>query len=96
MQIVENWSDVEGEVKELQHNPSDPFAVATVKVNSADPVGSFANLVSKDVGNDIAVRVPAAAVQRIGLTPGNRLRLRVRQAGLDRYFSHPEVIEKVS
>jgi hypothetical protein len=97
MQIVENWSDVEGEVKDLLPNASDPaFAVATVKVNAAASVGSFANLVSKNVGNEIAVRVPVAVVQRLGLTPGSRVRVRVRQAGVDKYFSHPEAIEKVS
>jgi hypothetical protein len=96
MQIVENWSDVEGEVKHLSPYASDPsFAVARVKVDAAVPVGSFANLVSKNVGNEIELRVPVAAVERLGLAPGNRLRVRVRQAGVDKYFSHPETIEKV-
>jgi hypothetical protein len=95
MQIVENWSDVDGEVTELLHNPSDPsFAIAKVRVDASAPVGSFPNLLTKNVGTEIAVRVPSATIQRIGLAPGHRVQMRIRQAGVDKYFSHPEAIEK--
>jgi hypothetical protein len=95
MQIKENWSDIDGEVSELLPSPSDPsFAIAKVKVNASAPVGSYANLLEKDVGKEIAVRVPNASVQRIGLAPGHRIQMRVRQAGIDKYFSHPEAIER--
>ncbi len=95
MQIIENWSDVDGEVSELLQNPSDPsFAVAKVRVHASTPVGSFANLLTKDVGNEIAIRVPNTAVQRLGLAPGHRVHMRVRQTGVDKYFSPPEAIER--
>ena len=89
MQIKENWSDIDGEVSELLPNPADPsFAIAKVKVKASAPVGSFANLLEKDVGKQISVRVPNSSVQ--GLAPGHRIVMRVRQGGIGQYFSHPE------
>jgi hypothetical protein len=88
VQIKENWSDIEGEVSELLPNPADPsFAIAKVKVNASAPVGSFANLLEKDIGKEISVRVPNLSVE--GLAPGHRILMRVRQAGIGQYFSHP-------
>ena len=95
MQIVENWSDVQGDLKHLSPNTSDPtFSLATLTVDSAADVESFPNLLRQKVGNEITVKIPQAAVKRTQLAPGDHIKLRIRQAGIDRYFSHPDHLEK--
>ena len=97
MQIVENWSDVDGEVKKLSANPSDPsLTLATLAVEAASPVASFPNLLAGRVGNEITVGIATAAVQQAGVAPGHRLHLRIRQAGPEKFFSHPDHIQKVA
>lgn len=97
MQIVENWSDVEGEVKKLLPNPSDPsITLATIAVEAATPVASFPNLLAGRVGNEITVGIATAAVQRSCVAPGHRVHLRIRQAGPEKFFSHPDHVEKVA
>lgn len=96
VQMIENWSDVRGEIKSLSPSPSDPSScLATVKVSGSDKVASFPNLLEKKVGNEITILVPHAAVQRAALAEGSRVRLRVRQGGLDRFFAHPDQVEKL-
>jgi len=96
VQMIENWSDVHGEIKSLSPSPSDPAScLATVKVNGSDRVASFPNLLEKKVGDEITVQVPHAAVERAALAAGSRVRLRVRQGGLDRFFAHPDQVQKL-
>jgi hypothetical protein len=97
MQIVENWSDVEGEIKEFAPNPSDPSSsLAKVVVCSAEPVASFPNLLANHVGKEITVRIPSPPAQENAFEPGAHVRLRIRQGGPDRFFSHPEHVEKIA
>src|SRR3954453_3794491 len=97
MQIVENWSDVEGEIKEFAPNPSDPLSsLAKVVVSSAEPVDSFPNLLANRVGTEITVRVPSPTGEHTEFAPGAHVRLRIRQGGPDRFFSHPEHVAKIA
>jgi hypothetical protein len=97
MQIVENWSDVDGVVKQLTASPSDPsHKLATVEIHSVQPVAAFPNLLASHTGKVVTIRIPEEAVQRCGMTAGNHVRLRVRQAGPDRFFSHPDHVEQIA
>jgi hypothetical protein len=97
MQIVENWSDVDGVIKELSASPSDPLhRLATIVIQSVQPVASFPNLMATHTGKEVTIRIPEEAVRRSGVAQGKRVRLRVRQAGPDKYFSHPDHVEQLA
>jgi hypothetical protein len=94
VQMVENWSDLTGEV--VAWHPSSPvagFGIAEVKVRSTAPVGTFPDLLKDAVGETVRIYVPTAAAARLNLTPGATLRSRVRKAGPQSIFVHPEHVQ---
>jgi hypothetical protein len=92
MQIVENWSDVDVEIKGISANTSDPnYVLVKAKVYAAAPVRSFPNLLANHIGEEIEIRVPK---DHASMASGDRIRLRVRQAGLNHFFAHPDPIDQ--
>ncbi len=90
MQIVENWTDVEGEVEEVKPSDiSEDFVSVRLGVSHAKPVKGFANLVDVPKGQSIAVQVPKqVAVQ---LKKGAKIVTRVRRATNKNIFAHPDL-----
>lgn len=89
--IIENWSDIVGEIRNVQPSPETTgFLSAEILLQEIRPVPEFANLLDGRVGQSISVKVPQELGQRLGLRPGATFRGRVRQSGVNSYFVHPE------
>ena len=91
MQIVENWSDIVGEVK--GHHPSQStagFTTLKIAVKDVKPVKGFSNLLQKAKGETLEVNVPNDIIGDFDLKPGTIVSGRVRRAGLKNIFAHPE------
>ena len=93
VQIIENWSKVTGIAQSLQPSTEvDEFMVVDVEVQSVEPVEGFPNLLEDAVGKILAIHLPEAFAEKLGITPLDRIECRVRKAGLDRYFVHREYV----
>ena len=91
MQIVENWSNITGEVKD--HHPSksvDGFTTLKIAVKDVKPVNNFSNLLKEASGKTIEVNVPNDIVNSSELKPGAVVSGQVRRAGLNNIFAHPD------
>lgn len=92
MQIIENWTDVEGKVKDTEPSDvSDDFVKVRVEVNHAKPVKGYANLLEEAKGQTLTVEVPKAAAEKI--QPGAKIACRVRRAGTTKIYAHPEQVK---
>ena len=92
-QIVENWSDIVGELKE--HYPSkeaEGFITFKIRVKDVKPVKGFRNLLEEAAGKTIEVNVPKDVANSLDLAPGIDVSCRVRRAGVKKIFVHPEII----
>jgi hypothetical protein len=93
VQVVENWTDVEGEVRAVDPHPSlEGYRSVRLAVVGAQPVPGVRDLVSQYVGQELAVAVPAEVTDRIDAAPGSRVRWRVRLARPGAFFAHPDVV----
>jgi hypothetical protein len=96
VQIVENWSDIEGEIQEVRPDPELPgHLVATVQVSDAKPVpkpdgGEYPNLLAEATGGTVDIHVTEEAAARQQLAAGRRVSARVRRATPTRSFADPE------
>jgi hypothetical protein len=95
VQIIENWSEIEGDVQEVRPDPELPgHLIATVQVADAKPVvkpdgGEFPNLLAESTGGTLEIHVPESAAAENGLAAGRRLSARVRRATPTRSFADP-------
>jgi hypothetical protein len=95
VQIIENWSEIEGDVREVRPDPELPgHLIATVDVNDAKPVprpegGEFPNLLADAAGGTVDVHVPESTAAQHQLAAGRRLKARVRRATPTRSFVDP-------
>jgi hypothetical protein len=90
MQIIENWTDVEGEVKHTEPSKiSDDFVSVSFEVNHSKPVEGFANLVDAAKGQTLTVEVPKHAAEL--LQKGATIVSRIRRATNKNIFAHPEL-----
>ncbi|HEU4388180.1 MAG TPA: hypothetical protein VFV34_10305 [Blastocatellia bacterium] len=90
VQIVENWSDIEGEVK--ASHPSDvPGSVSIrILVTKVSSVEGFSNLLADAEGTTVEVNAPEDLASDRGVRAGVTIRCRVRRAGPKNIFLHPE------
>lgn len=91
MQIIENWSEVSGEL--LDHYPSQTnkgFVTLEVKINDVRDVEGFKNLLDDKRGEAVHVHVPESLWQ--GTEPKQRAKvsMRVRMGPSRKLFVHPE------
>jgi hypothetical protein len=82
MQVVDNRSAVRGQVE--QSEPAGNETAVTLRVEAADPVAGYPNLLASKLDQRITVRVPAGTIPPP--EPGALVQWTVRAAGLDRYF----------
>ncbi len=93
VQIVENWSDVRGEVRSCGPSPAvKGFAAVELAVRAVDPVPGFANLLGEAVGTSLLVHVPQELADSLSIAPGSVVSCRVRRAGPDKAFVHRDGI----
>jgi hypothetical protein len=94
MQIVENWTDIEGKVKEIEPSDvADDFVKVKLEVSQAKPVEGFADLHKEAEGQTLTVEVPKAAAEH--LKAGAEISARVRRATNKRSFAHPDLVKTV-
>jgi hypothetical protein len=96
VQIVENWSEIQGDVEEVRPDPELPgHLVAKVRVEEALPVpspdgGEYPNLLADAAGQTIDIHVTETAAAEHQLAAGRRLSARVRRATPTRSFADPQ------
>ncbi len=89
MQIIENWSDINGIVRSLQPSPTvSGFIEVELQVEKVNPVEGFANLLRDSEGKSLVVLIPEELVKSLDIRPGTVIECRVRRANLDRSFVH--------
>lgn len=94
MEIVENWADIEGSVRDVAPAPEMPgYVKASIDVEGTADVEGFRNLLAGSNGAVITVFVPSTLADERGLKPGTRLVARARKARPDRTFVHPDHVE---
>lgn len=94
--IIENWSEVRGVVRAVGRSTEVAGHHALeVDVDAVEPVGSFPNLLERVVGQRVTIFVRDRGTGD-RLEPETRVRFRVRQAGLDRYFADPDSFERLT
>lgn len=90
MQIIENWTDVEGEVQDTEPSDiSEDFVRVKFEVNHSKPVEGFANLFDAAKGQTLTVEVPKHAAAQ--LQKGAKIVSRIRRATNKNIFAHPEL-----
>jgi hypothetical protein len=91
--IVENWTDVEGEVLRLKSESEAPaFITVTLELRRVQPVAGFANLIDRREGDTLEVLFPSEIVHQLKLKGGDVLSCRVRKTGLQRCYVHRESV----
>jgi hypothetical protein len=88
MQIIENWTDLVGEIEGYEEAPD--FVTVRLKVAKAAPVEGYENLLAETPGQTINIKVQPELAKKSQLKAGALLTCRVRRAGSNRYFAHPE------
>ena len=96
MQIIENWAEVHGDL--VGWVPGlDPGApgVARVRVQRVRPVGAFPNLFSDAEGREIEIRCPSPHARSGSVpAPGSVVTWRIRKAGPNQAFLHPDELPR--
>lgn len=95
VQVVENWAEVVGTVREV--SPSRRGAdwrvlVVDVSTGHVDKVGGWPNLVRSQVNEEkrLTVTCPAAPLASRHVTSGQQVRGRARLAGPGQVLAHPD------
>jgi hypothetical protein len=86
MQVVPNQADVRGRVVSWQaESDVANHGLATVKIDAADDVPEFANLVAQRIGEEIQIYVPIS-----GWNEADDFRKKVKLTGPNRFFALPD------
>ena len=94
VQVVENWADIEGEVQGVRDSVLNGFKTVEMLVKNTKAVENFPNLLEQRVGEIIAVDVPeprGESLQKAYEAGQPQVVWRVRLAGPNRFFAHPEL-----
>jgi hypothetical protein len=93
VQIIENWSDIRGTIREIRPSPAgEAFFEITIVVDTVSETDGFPSLVLFHPGETIPVqgRKDTPGFERI--SNGAKISGRIRMAGSGRYFFHPELV----
>ncbi|HEX5715733.1 MAG TPA: hypothetical protein VF179_06215 [Thermoanaerobaculia bacterium] len=94
MPIVENWSDVKGElVDAYPSQTAEGFVTLELKVSDVEKVEGFKSFLEDKKGEVIHVNVKEPVVEDMDLKPGAKVSCRVRMAGPRKFFAHPECVK---
>ncbi len=89
VQIVPNWAHVSGRI-EAAEAAADGSLRLRVRVDAADDIPGFANLLGRNVGDAIEVDVgPGAGAVP---APGQSISARLRQTGVDTFRAEPSSV----
>jgi hypothetical protein len=93
VQIVENWADLEGDVRSVTHGSDvNGFDVVELDVQATRDVGAFPNFFARSVGEEVRVYVPHDIVVGLPLNTGVGVNCRVRKASPTRVFIDPRQV----
>ena len=87
VQIVENWSVVQGRVVTIVPASLQGFTLVDVTIAAVQDVDGFPNLLAHEAGHQLGVHVPDAVA--LTFSPGAQVSLTVRRAGAHRVFAAP-------
>ncbi|HOV68038.1 MAG TPA: hypothetical protein PLI31_06715 [Methanoregulaceae archaeon] len=91
--IVENWAVVTGRITGLEDSAGLPeLAAVSLEVEEVEPVGGYPNLVHVDPGSGLTVFVRRELTRRLGMRTGDRVSIRTRRGGQNRFYAHPDGI----
>ncbi len=93
--MVENWVDVTGQVKAIQPSNLSDHVSLELEVNDLRKVEQYPNLLENTAGSTISVNAATESVDRAGLKAGDQVSLRVRRGGLNSYFAHPDLMQRL-
>jgi hypothetical protein len=94
VQVVENRAVIEGTVSSVAPNTDLPgYVVAAIRVEHVSPVEGYPNLFSWASGAEVSINVPQD--KAASLSPGIKVRLRVRKGGPVNSFGDPDTIERL-
>lgn len=86
VQIVENWSQVQGRVTAIAPASGlSGFSVVQVDVQSAATVDGFPNMLARHLGERLDIFVPDASAQSLAV--GQHITWRARRAGPHKVFA---------
>lgn len=92
VQMIENWSEIEGQVTGLWPDRElEAFTVVEITVSGVGPVEGYAHLLAQlEEGSRLEVLFPDEIVEELDLAVGDELVAQVRRGGLERVFVHRE------
>lgn len=82
VQIIENQAELGGIVEAVEADRM------RVRVDRVSAVAGFPNLADDAEGESVTIAMESVT----GVTPGQRVRVRVRKTGIDRYAAIPDTI----
>ena len=75
MQVVENWAQVSGTVRDVSAHPTlAAYAVVNLDVESVADIAGYPNLFREAAGQTLAVSVPREGAVALGIAPASRRR----------------------
>ena len=94
VQVVENWADIEGEIRGVRPGELQGYKTVDVLVKDATDVDDYPNLLRQRMGEVIALNVPeprAETLREVYESGRSNIACRARLAGSNRFFAHPEL-----
>lgn len=92
MPVIENHADLSGRIESVGPHPTLPgYRSVRVRVDRADSVAGFPNLLQSLQGQVASVSIPDSAVDAGSLVPGKTLHCRAQLSGPGQVFSFADV-----
>ena len=97
VQIVENWTDVEGVVTAVRAKSGLPGqGIVRIAVSQASDVDTRPNFLKERVGETVDIHIGARAIEAYHLRPGNHIVVRTRVGGPQQLFGSSKGIQIMS
>lgn len=90
--IIENWSKITAEVREITPSDIDGFNILGLSVKQVFEVDGYANLLSESHNKQIPVHFPDEVIQDLQIIVGSEISCQVRRANLLLNFVHRETV----
>jgi hypothetical protein len=85
---IENWARVRGRIEAVEQADVGDHLAVHIEVSAVESVEGYPNRLHREPGDDLTVLVRRSSIGEV--TPGGTLEARVRRAGLDQVYAHPE------
>jgi hypothetical protein len=85
---IENWARVRGRIESVENADVEDHLAVHIVVEGVEAVEGYPNRLHREPGDDLTVLVRRRSAGEAA--PGQVLDARVRRAGPDRVYAHPE------